>query len=1271
VVHIQFSNADMARSTPVMMIKLMTLTAYLCSAAGTEHRDVTQRTMRVEVPATKAPATMGHAAADAGDQSKPCALKAPGSCVVSDWGDWSPCQHTCGQSTPTTRIRTVLKAATEGGGCDDELSQKASCSAAECPEDCVWSDWNDWDGCAETCGDAHKTRGRDELLPRFGGLPCRGPSNQSAPCDLPACPSDCVMGPWGDWLACSQSCSGGTATRFRNVKKSAAGGATCEHKTEQSAACCNEECPVDCELGMWSEWTECTATCGGSGISNRTRPVTVEPVGGGLACDLVTEKRECGGDPCPVDCVWSEWSAWKDCPVTCGSGAQERLRVEKNAAAAGGQNCTGMKEEVRQCEKDACPVCQASDWSDWGCCTASCGDDATTQRTRTVSGGSDSRGAPCPGGNKTVEEMNCNHPACPVDCQWDEWQDWRTCTATCGNGTALRMRLIKTLPLNGGADCDNQSAITKDCEITTCPEHCQWHDWEEWSACTKTCDSSQQRRARKQSPAKYGGAACLGKSIEDAACPNDPCPQDCTWNDWTEWSCSSSCGNGMSKRTRNIAEEAQHGGNCSDLDSELKPCANLPECPADCNWGDWDEWSTCSATCGPGLKRRLRNRTSYAMFGGHVCYGSQDDEAACTTGDCPVDCVPGDWSVWSECPVSCGSGQQHRSRVVKTQAAGGGADCVCDLSEDRSCPVSACPQDCVWVDWSDWSPCPESCGGSVRTRTRQEKQLAANAGKVCEGGVKEDEVCNVHQCPVDCSYGSWSTWAACSTSCGGGSRFRSRPKASMARYGGNDCEGNDTVSEICNDAACPVDCAWSEWSEWSCCSKSCNSGLTNRNRTRSTIERSGGAVCSGIDKEEDSCNTQRCSQDCKWGPWTEWTPCSKICGGGSAKRFRDVLAVKKEGGADCAGDGQEDGACNTKPCPVDCVLSEWTSWSSCDKSCDGGFRSRTRLKKVADKFGGVPCPGGLTEQLPCELPNCPVDCSFSAWSDWGECTASCGAGTRYKTRKRAEGRFGGAACMGGLIGSDDCVENEPGCLLATTPCPTTTDSISNLTDVLDAWLAEKPTSWDPDQKANGHPDPEAQAVVTSLNVEAEKIQEGLSAKDALQAGIAAGHRAAGGANATPSLEKLVKDISRYEGAKIKEQQSWLHQGKAVSATVTGNLVIYAEKPEAISQSGTARLSLERSVARLANVDVGAVDLVVKVPDEKELAEVNQKTQGNMVVAYTIYVYEGEKTSPETVSKALAAKSASAVTDVMQSEMAGPEFAAVAISMNLRVSRSKT
>ena len=55
-----------------------------------------------------------------------------------------------------------------------------------------------------------------------------------------------------------------------------------------------------------------------------------------------------------VDGVWTEWSDWSVCPVTCG-GSNHTKERECLGRAHGGEDCEGDNIESKRCGEEPCP----------------------------------------------------------------------------------------------------------------------------------------------------------------------------------------------------------------------------------------------------------------------------------------------------------------------------------------------------------------------------------------------------------------------------------------------------------------------------------------------------------------------------------------------------------------------------------------------------------------------------------------------------------------------------------------------------------------------------------------------------------------------------------------------------------------------------------------------------------------------------------------------------------------------------------------------------
>jgi hypothetical protein len=131
---------------------------------------------------------------------------------------------------------------------------------------------------------------------------------------------------------------------------------------------CDEIVPVDCQVSQWSPFSLCSRRCevdGGNvaggdtpnGEYTRTRQVTVPAVRNGRACPPLSETVACGVEPCPIDCVMSEWSEFSACSQPCDGGISVRTRTVLRQPSFNGLQCLS-RTEVRRCcfwmADDAC-----------------------------------------------------------------------------------------------------------------------------------------------------------------------------------------------------------------------------------------------------------------------------------------------------------------------------------------------------------------------------------------------------------------------------------------------------------------------------------------------------------------------------------------------------------------------------------------------------------------------------------------------------------------------------------------------------------------------------------------------------------------------------------------------------------------------------------------------------------------------------------------------------------------------------------------------------
>ncbi|XP_034541885.1 spondin-1-like [Notolabrus celidotus] len=313
-----------------------------------------------------------------------CSMEETSTCMMSEWISWSACSVSCGMGM-RSRERYIKQYPEDGSLCHLNTEETEKCVVnEECsPSSCVVTEWGEWEPCSITCGVGMRRRDRMVKMPPIDGSMCKTEVSEVEKCMMPECHTiPCMLSPWSDWSDCSVTCGRGLRTRQRMLKSDPAG---CTEELEQTEKCMLPECPVDCMVSEWSEWSECNKSCG-KGHTIRTRMVKLDPQFGGVACPEAIQRKKCKIRKCRTKaraekvgeedgggkrrrrgkqgreaaaeeqqgCRLQPWTSWTDCTKPCGGGIQERfMMVKKRGKGPQMASCKDRKE-IRACNVDTC-----------------------------------------------------------------------------------------------------------------------------------------------------------------------------------------------------------------------------------------------------------------------------------------------------------------------------------------------------------------------------------------------------------------------------------------------------------------------------------------------------------------------------------------------------------------------------------------------------------------------------------------------------------------------------------------------------------------------------------------------------------------------------------------------------------------------------------------------------------------------------------------------------------------------------------------------------
>ncbi|KRZ35697.1 Spondin-1, partial [Trichinella pseudospiralis] len=356
-------------------------------------------------------------------------------------------------------------------------------------------------------------------------------------------------------------------------------------------------------------------------------------------------------------------------------------------------------------------------------------------------------------------------------------------------------------------------------------------------------------------------------------------------------------------------------------------------------------------------------------------------------------------------------------------------------------------KECTVNSWTPWSLCSATCGKGIRMRTRVYKNPIKAHLMGCSRQMNEKQFCNAIISVCDdsenfndlCAATTWAQWTPCSVNCGQG--VRSRVRNYLNPMAIKQCHIRLTENQNCTGPAGPncdlkpdPRCQTTYWSEWSPCSHSCDEG--NRIRTRLLYYPENQKFCEHHQLlERENCNVQSCEAflrmhsaeicnepvepgQCEGTfPRYYFNPTKKACMRftftgckGNRNNFHSEEQCKNAC-ADASDINYNYTEVNNNIVsllpemskvdsgrPVDCVVSGWSDWSECSQTCGRGRRERVRTVVTPARNGGQPCPVDLVEKARCRLRPCAIVCRIGHWSEWSACSANCGTGVQMRQR---------------------------------------------------------------------------------------------------------------------------------------------------------------------------------------------------------------------------------------------------------------------------------
>ncbi|CAG2227183.1 Delta and Notch-like epidermal growth factor-related receptor,Delta-like protein B,Fibropellin-1,Protocadherin Fat 1,Protein jagged-1b,Fibropellin-3,Coadhesin,Neurogenic locus protein delta,Protein crumbs homolog 1,Thrombospondin-2,Sushi, nidogen and EGF-like domain-containing protein 1,Protein jagged-1,Protein eyes shut,Delta-like protein 1,Protein jagged-1a,Delta-like protein 4,Neurogenic locus notch homolog protein 2,Protein crumbs,Neurogenic locus notch homolog protein 4,Sushi, von Willebrand factor ty len=770
---------------------------------------------------------------------------------------------------------------------------------------------------------------------------------------------------WGSWSSCTKSCGSGTRYHTRSCSNPSPknGGNYCSGSTSAYASCNTHACPINGGWSSYGSYGSCSKSCGTGYKYSYRYCNNPSPAHGGKSCSgsSITSST-CNTQACPVNGVWSEWSKYSACPVTCGGGTNTRTRACDNPAPAhGGKDCDGTSSEKGACNTLACPnYCGTGPCRNGAACanihygyqcTCLIGFEGTNCETNI----DDCVSVDCQHGGRCIDKVNAYSCECVPgyagrhceldinECASGPCKHGGSCTDNVNGYTCYCVPGYDGVHCETNIDecasgpCDNGGSCTDKVNGYTCTcapgyngvhyiDECASGPCDNGGSCTDevngyTCTCAP----------GYNGVHC---EIDINECASGPCEHggSCTDN-VNGYTCSCVPGYDGVHCEINIDECAlipcKNGGSCTDGINEYS-CAcvpgytgsdceiNINECESDpCNNGGTcnDEVNGYSCDCAPGymddtcqtdidecapLPCENDGSCEDRVNGYHCSCVGQFYGENCQNHD-------GGWSIWSEfsvCSTTCGSGVQIATRDCSSpEPIGGGKNCEGEQYKTQTCSNEA---ECAESPFVNSDFCSGKADGFYSN------QLTCDAYYVCHNGITS---------PMFCDHGlHWDqTNKVCNHPDNAGCTVNEQSDDTRSGYTSDMCISKNEGDFVAD----PYDCSiYYRCVHGAAVQMNCVEGL-HWSVTLSTCTYPADANCTPM------------SVNGGWTDWS-WSKCSVSCGSGTQTGSRSCTnPAPLHGGNACVGETTKVQECNSYLCQDgQCLTVRCDSWQYARHECE-------------------------------------------------------------------------------------------------------------------------------------------------------------------------------------------------------------------------------------------------------------------------------------------------------------------------------------------------